>query len=222
MGLISSSHRSVWLRNLLCVLLLGLGMFPVAPAFAEDPRFPLTAPEQKRLIVERVYQFYMMRYAPPVDVRVLENAPRRIAINPDLTAIAFLSAQAQGNYEWYVSLLSDARRKKIEAEQVRTGKAPQDLAQEWQERFANRRVVLTHYVKRGPCSSCPGLARYQHSIIRYQVIDPEKEVVVKQGDLPITVERGRGWVVSDLTGDLIYENWDFQGSLLYSERIIKE
>lgn len=209
--MVSRNHRNAWLWTGRCVLLLGLGLGAVGEALAEESRFPLTAPQEKRLIVEHVYQFYVMRYDPPVVVKVLENAPRRITINPDLTAIAFLSAQAQGNYEWYVSLLSDSLKKKLEAAQARTGKSAQDLAREWQERFPNRRVELTHRVERGSCRTCSSSAGFQHSIIRYRIIDAEKGVVVEQGDLAIRAEGKRGWVVSDLSGDSIYEDWDFTG-----------
>ncbi|MCH8055221.1 MAG: hypothetical protein IH857_03585 [Deltaproteobacteria bacterium] len=191
------------------MLLLGIRGLLFGQMHADDPRFPMTAPQEKKLIVEQVYQFYVMRYDPPVEMNVLENLPSEKADNASMIAIAFLSAQARGNYKWYVNLLSNSYKSKIEKELARTGKTPEDLVREWQKRFANRRVELTHYVKRGRCPSCAGSSRFQHSIIRYQVIDPEQKKIVEKGDLAFMFDLGRGWVAMDLSGDLVYENWDF-------------
>jgi hypothetical protein len=169
----------------------------------------MTAPQEKKLMVEQVYRFYVMRYDSPVGVNVLVNSPSERAQNASMIAIAFLSAQAQGNYKWYVNLLSNSYKNKIEKELARTGKTPEDLVREWQKRFANRRVELTHYVERGRCPSCTGSSRFQHSIIRYQVIDPEQKQIVEKGNLAFMFESGKGYVAVDLSGELVYENWDF-------------
>ncbi len=191
------------------MLLLGFRGFLSGQTHAGGPRFPMTAPKEKKLMVEQVYQFYVMRYDPPVEVNVLVNLPTGKAHNASMIAIAFLSAQARGNYEWYVNLLSNSYKNKIEKELARTGKTPEDLVREWQKRFANRRIELTHYVKRGRCPSCTGSSRFQHSIIRYQVIDPEQKKIVEKGDLAFMFEAGKGWVAVDLSGAPVYENWDF-------------
>lgn len=204
-----------WVRLVIYKITILLGLSMGMPALAEGVRFPLTPPEKKRLIVEHVYQFYVMRYHPPIEIKALKRGP----FDPDTTAIAALRAQIEGDYELYSNLLSQDARKKIEDDLSRTGHTPTKLVQEWLKKFKNRQVILTHRIERGPCQVCPAAAKSAHSIIRYQVIDLQSKKVVDQGDLAITVESGRGWVVGDLTGDLIYENWDFPGTV---KRIAKE
>lgn len=177
----------------------GMGLVVCAKALGQQTGFPLTPPEVKRVVVEKVYQFYVMRYNPPLEVPLEEQEAEVYRFrNPDLATMALLAAQAQGHYERYVEGLSAALRAQLEAELARTGRSPKDLIREWQKRFMNRRIELTHHVKYGV-----------YSIIRYRLTPMSEGSAVAEEDLALMVESGKGWAAADLSGDLVYENWDF-------------
>lgn len=146
-----------------------------------------------------------MEYDPAVEVKILENTIETLKLiyDPEKTAMAYLSAQAQGNYDWYFSLLSASLQQKLTADLASSGRTVDDLVREWRSRFQDGKVELTHRIERG-----------SYSIIHYRIISMTNGVLREEGDIAIGLssESGRAWVVTDLKRDLIYENWNFEGT----------
>ncbi len=167
----------------------------------------LTAPVEKKLIYHNVHQYYIMQYSPPIEVKVGEYTVEKIKSVPEpdeRTAMAFLSSKAQGNVEWYYSLLDDALKQQFDAALKSSKKTRDDIGQDWKKKYLNLRFELTTRVEREFCV-----------IIRYRAISIPDNVVKEENDVAIC--KNRGWVISDLKGDIIYENWDIKGT----EKIIR-
>lgn len=169
-----------------------------------ESRFSMAETVKKRIVIEHVYLFYVMQYDPPVpaDAKTMKSIPEtfKYIFGPEKTAIAYLTAQVQGDYEWYYSLLSKPLQQKIDDELAMTGKTPAELAKGWQKKFQNKKVELTHRIERG-----------SYSIIRYHIVSPSDGAVIEKNHIAFRQSEG-DWGIVDLTGDPVFESWDFVGT----------
>lgn len=120
----------------------------------------LTAPVQKKIVRDYVNLFYVMQYSSTVVVKVSDSSTEKYknVVKPEHAAIVYLSAQAQGQFDWFNSVLSKSMQDQMAAELTKTGKTVADLVTEWKTKYVNTKVELTHRVERG-----------SYSIIRYRI-----------------------------------------------------
>ena len=131
----------------------------------------------------------------------LYEPPRRVTTTPvDLVAIQVMVAQAQGNVDGYLSYLSREYRRAFQ-QQLKEGEISKTkIAQQWKSQFAGKVIELTQHVYRG-----------HYEIVRYRVLDKATKRQTELGALAFRLVGKRGWELVDLSGDVVYENLDFQG-----------
>ncbi|MEK7308084.1 MAG: hypothetical protein AAB089_03335 [Nitrospirota bacterium] len=165
----------------------------------------LTAPVQKKIVRDYVNLFYVMQYSPTVVVKVSDSSTEKYknVVKPEHAAIVYLSAQAQGQFDRFNSVLSKSMQDQMAAELTKTGKTVTDLVTEWKTKYVNTKVELTHRVERG-----------SYSIIRYRITSTLDGRLIEEKDIAIgpSSDHGRIYEVIDLRGDPVYENWNFEGT----------
>lgn len=180
-------------------LLVFLAAFPGVGLAQEQPR--LSEPKRGNIILEKTYQFYVRPYKDRVVFDPnLYKPPRRRPLTPeDVLAIIVLVAQAQGDVEGYLKYLSPEYRQAFQ-EQLKEGRiSKSEIAKQWKSKFAGKVIELTHHVYRG-----------EYEIIRYRVLEKNTEREVELGALAFGRSK-RGLELVDLSGDVVFQNLDFQG-----------
>lgn len=197
-------HHTIipWLS---CFLMTGF-IFVISYPFTYAQDTPsLSALVTKKLTVEHAYIFYVMAYEPPVGVLVFENVPAKTEDlrNPEKVAISYLSAQAQGNNDWFESLISGALRQSLNEQLTSSKKTMSDFISERSKMFQGGKVELTHRIE-----------RERYSIIHYRIVSIKDGTIMEEGDIAIgtSSEQGRMLDVKDLKSDPVYENWKFEGA----------
>lgn len=130
----------------------------------------------------------------------LYTPPRRNPGTPeDVLAIIVLVAQAQGDVEGYLKYLSPEYRQSFEEQLKKRDISKSKLAEQWKSKFAGKVIELKHHVYSG-----------EYEIIRYRVLEKNTEREVELGALALGRSK-RGRELVDLSGDVVYQNLDFQG-----------
>ncbi len=109
----------------------------------EGPKFVMTPPEEKRIIIEEVYPFTARQYDSPVEVQLLSSPDETSFATPEDVLIAHLSAALKGDFTWMASLETESERKKREAlsDEARA-KAQSELKTQVDLLLRNNRIVF--------------------------------------------------------------------------------
>ena len=194
------------MRIAICLICIYLGVSWDNYLFSEEVQVHLTPPVAKSIVYNNKYEFYVMRYVKPVVVDISGASPASIEsiAEPERTVIAYLAAQAQGSFEWHQSLLAGSLKKKLEAKLANDSNNKMNLANEWRSQYLNSRVELTHRIIAG-----------ENNIIRCRIVSEQNSIVKEEKDIAVarSKERYRSWEVIDLTNDMVFNNWYFDGNI---------
>jgi hypothetical protein len=193
------------LRALFIVMTL-FGLFLFGNIGAQEIRYSLTKSITKKLIFEDVYRFYVMRYVPPITIKPFDIKQDQLQKEqlPEKSAKAYFAAQAQGNYAWYESLLSDELMVQLTKKLSAASKTPDDAISELQDKYKHTTIEFTHRVE-----------RQSDSIIHYRVIS-HNGIIQDEQDLAVNF---RGQIIN-FRGDIVYDNWRFTGTTKRIEKIV--
>ena len=166
---------------------------------AQNPahRFGLGPPQKRRIVVEKAYEFYVMGYEEPIRVEPQDSVKAGHNTIVEFTAIAILSAEARGNYETYLGLVSEKMKAELDTPTRR-----QELIAAWKRKHEGKRAELVQHVR-----------FRSHTIIRYRLVPDDAEVAAETYDLVCQPEGNRGWVLIDTLDPVLLREWDFEGNV---------
>ena len=104
---------------------------------AQNPAhgFGLGPPQKQRIVVEKAYEFYVMEYEEPIRVEPQDSVKAGHNTIVELTAIAILSAEARGDYQSYLGLVSEKMKGELDTPARR-----QKLIAEWKRKHGGKRA----------------------------------------------------------------------------------
>lgn len=193
------------LRALFIVMTL-FGLFLCGNIGAQEMRYSFTKSITKKLVFEDVYRFYVMQYVPPITIKPFDIKQDQLQKEqlPEKAAKAYFAAQAQGNYAWYESLLSDELKEQLAKDLSKATKTPANAIGELQDKYKNVTIEFTHRVE-----------RQTDSIIHYRVLS-QNGAMQDERDLAINF---RGQIIN-LSGDIVHDNWSFSGPTKRIEKVV--
>ncbi|MFB3045386.1 MAG: hypothetical protein ACE10A_03610 [Acidiferrobacterales bacterium] len=188
---------------MLCGLLCTIVVTP--PLRAQSVQPSLSSAVKKDVIFETKYEFYVRGYQDPIlfDPSTYDPGKRNPLTPPDVVAMHVLRAQATGDISRYLEYLEPQYREVFE-QRLKQESSSTKLAENWISTFNGTIVELTHRVDRGA-----GLDTT--AIIQYRPYDLKSKKYRKPEGLAFRFS-SRGWELVDLSGDLVFENWNFEGS----------
>jgi hypothetical protein len=182
---------------LISIIFLIISVVSCLDVHAQEPQFTLSKPVNKKITREHVYRFYLMQYDPPVEIQPTETNQKTLkeVSGSEKTVREYVAAQAQGNYERYYGLLNKNAQEKLNSKLMSDKRTPADLITEWRHKYSGKKVILTHRIERS-----------SDTIIHYRLVSKDGTIAEGQ-DIAVDV---LGKII-DLSGDVVYENWNFQG-----------
>ena len=187
----------------MCCGLLG-AILSAIQVQAQSVKWSLSESVQKEVVFESKHQFYIRAYKDPIlfDPSTYDPGKRNPLTPPDVVAMHVLRAQATGDIPQYLEYL-DPQYREVFEQRLKQESSSTKLAENWISTFNGTIVELTHRVDRGA-----GLDTT--AIIQYRPYDLKSKKYRKPEGLAFRFS-SRGWELIDLSGDLVFENWDFEG-----------
>lgn len=189
-----------------CRLALVLVALVAAPtALAQGPEL---GPEvEKKVVFETKYRFYVKAYEdPPVMGEDVMSSDLKRPVTAEDMAVRILTAMKSGDVDVYFALSSEEVRRRVQDRLAEDGLSRQDLARVWIGEFEGMAIRFTQQIYRG-----------LDQIIWYELYDPVKQAVREDDGLAFRRGEDGHWEQIDLSGDVVFENWDFDGARLALE-----
>jgi len=112
------------------------------------PIYPASPPEQKKFVIEYVWNYQYREYKPPVTITAVERSTSSYD-TPEQAFTALISAMMTGDYNWWFNSFTETsqkKRKEIDKEQNLT---EQQWTQSWKQMLPGRRVQLENRTETG-------------------------------------------------------------------------
>ncbi len=193
-------------RILIVVLCLGMGtVFLVsAPELASTKDPSLDEPKTKYFVSEKRYQFYVRGYKQRIvfdpNSYQAKSGGLLTLVSADLMAIHVLATKAQGQAQKYLDYMHAGYRRALVEELKSTNNSVEALSTSWRERYKGMRIELLRHI-----------STELDAIIWYRVFDPITGKDIEVAGLAFRLGDNANWELVDLSQNVVYRNWDFEG-----------
>ena len=145
-----ADNRYAWITTKRRVLILAAAilMGNSLSLFAQDGRFPATAPVQDRFVVEYVYNFWKQTYRPAVAFKPVAKADASLA-TPEDCFVHQWSAMAAQDFEWWMSGWDESSREMMDARNKKMDRSPEFWEERWGMAMKDHRILLVERVDTG-------------------------------------------------------------------------
>jgi hypothetical protein len=177
-------------------------------AIAAEPT--LARPEQKYLVSQKKFQFYLRGYKQRVIVDPKAYKPgiiSRVDRTPDLVAIEALVAKVQGHPQEYLAFLQEAYRSRYESDLRKEHGSLKGLAANWANRYRGSYIELLKHIN-----------TELNTIIWYRIFNAATNKEVESEGLALRLGPNGHWQLIDLSDSVVYQHWRFEGRT----RVIRE
>lgn len=176
---------------------------------AEDikPKFKVTAPQTKQLIVEEIYTFRLMQYDPSVAIQFVHEPKAASYQTAEDTVIAHFSAMNAGDYSWFMETWSKESRKQMEQRNKSAQRTPEFWKKTWARVLQGGTVELLNRLESGP-----------YVLIEYRLSAKGNEKPF-QDTVALAREDGRWVLTQELAADPVLSSWNAPG--LRVQRLVR-
>lgn len=179
---------------------LYLGFYLIVTTVAAElpePIFNVSPPQRGQVIVEHVYEYKVLRYSPPVRIKLIKERKQTSYETPEETVIAHFSSMFAKDYDWFLEGWTKEAQRKMEAQDKASKRSPDFWVKTWDKVLKQRQVQFVTRIETG-----------NYVIIAYKLVatsgsqpDFESTVVVKQ------VPDGRWLKTYELAADPVPLYW---------------
>jgi hypothetical protein len=161
------------------------------------PIYPTTPPEDKKFTFEKIFNYRVMKYSPPV---VIQRMTRDTASNatPEQALAAQVSAMLAGDYDWWLSSWDAASQKFHRERDLQMKRAPADWRILWDRVLRGQQVRLVERAVTGPLGP--------YVMLLYELHDADGKVTLKSTF--VSREEAGRWVATlDLSEDPFFQHY---------------
>jgi hypothetical protein len=197
-------------RVLRVLIFVSLATGLISLSFASElpqPKYPVSGPVFRELVVENVYVCKVMKYESPAVLRLVTQPDQASYSLPEDAVAAHFSAIFAKNYDWFLNTWSKDSQKFMADKNREKSRGPDYWLNLWENVYADKKIELITRIESG-----------NYVLIEYR-LTPKGRDKPFQDTVALTKENDRWVLTQELRNDPVLSSWNAPG--LRVQRLVR-